>query len=305
MTKKRDLLSVFDLSIQEIQEVLDLSLTLKKEWQTNLKRVPLKDKTLVLIFEKPSTRTFVSFDVAINQLGGHSLALPQSSLGGRETIYDIAKTLDRYADGLIIRTFNQDTLTQFAENFSGPVVNALSDMYHPCQALADYQTIVEHKGRRKLKLTYVGDGFNVCHSLITLASKVGYTMTCASPKQYAPQASLVAQVQKEAKETGAVIEVTEDVIAAVKDADVIYTDSWIPMGKETENEERNKAFEPFQINSALLRHAKKDAIVMHCLPAHRGHEITDEVIDGPQSVVFDEAENRLHIQKAILTFLFS
>ncbi|MDD5455744.1 MAG: ornithine carbamoyltransferase, partial [Candidatus Margulisbacteria bacterium] len=265
----------------------------------------LEGKAFGLIFEKPSTRTYVSFDIAINDLGGHSVTLPVTSLGNRESIYDIAKTMERYVDGLIIRTFKQQTLEDFARYFSKPVINALSDKFHPCQIMADYQTIVEKKGKKKVKIAYLGDGFNVANCLTILSSTVGYDIHLGMPKGYEPSAEILALAKKNALKSGSSIVVSHDAKAVAEDADVLYTDTWIPMGKEAEENKRIKVFQPFQLNTTILKKAKKDAIVMHCLPAHRGQEITDEVIDGKQSVVFDEAENRLHIQKAILTYLYS
>ncbi len=299
---KKDFLSIKNLSKQNIEYILELSIKLKKESKEGIYYKPLEGKSFALAFEKPSTRTYVSFVVAIQQLGGNVVTLPQSSLGNRESLHDISQTLSRYVDGIIIRTFAQSTLESIAEHAAVPVINALSDKYHPCQIMADYQTIVEHKGIGKKKIAYLGDGFNISHTLLEFCAKVGYDLSVATPKGYEPDAGIVAGALQEAKDSK--LEITNSPEQALIKADIIYTDTWTSMGKENESAKRMPLFLPFQVNSNLLKLAKSDALVMHCLPAHRGQEITDEVIDGPQSIVFDQAENRLHIQKAILCYLF-
>ncbi len=303
--KGKDFLSILDLSRQDLSDLLELSIQLKKEHKAHLRRTPLEGKTLALLFEKPSTRTLVSFDVAIYQLGGHSVDLPKSSLGGRESMADIARTLSRYVEGLIVRTYKQSTLEEIARYAEVPVINALSDRYHPCQILADYQTMVEHKGMRKIKIAYLGDGFNVANSLLGLASLVGYDISIATPKGYEPTQEDVDRAHELAQKSKSVISVSHNPYEAIQDADIIYTDTWTSMGLEEEIAIRIPLFSHFQINKELLKQAKPDTLVMHCLPAHRGQEITDEVMDGPQSIIFNQTENRLHMQKALLCKLFS
>ncbi|MDO8588037.1 MAG: ornithine carbamoyltransferase [Armatimonadota bacterium] len=303
----RDLLSIADLNAEEIDLVFSTAALLKqgvkeKRSQSSL----LEDKTLAMIFEKPSLRTRVTFEVAMTQLGGHAIYLQPSdiSLGVRESIADAARNLERWVDVIMARVFSHNTVAELAEHARIPVINALSDLEHPCQALADVYTIREHKGELKgLKLAYVGDGNNCCNSLLLLAAKVGTSMSVGCPKGFEPNPDIVAAAKKLVEETGAVIEITDDPAAAVKDADAVYTDVWASMGQESEKAEREKIFPPYQVNDELLKHAKEDAIFLHCLPAHRGEEVTDEVMDGPHSVVFDEAENRLHVQKALLVLL--
>jgi len=267
----------------------------------------LEDKTLGLIFQKPSTRTRVSFEVAMRQLGGYALYLGWNDLqlGRGETIEDTGRVLSRYVDGIMARVFSHNDLIKLAEGASVPVINGLSDLTHPCQILADLLTIKEKKGDFKgLKLTFVGDGGNnVSHSLIIGATKVGMNITIGTPEGYEPNEQILKWAQENAKHSGSKIEIVHDPIKAVEGADIIYTDVWVSMGMEKEKEKRLKVFPPFQVNSKLLSHANQDAIVMHCLPAHRGVEITDDVLDGPQSAVFDQAENRLHAQKGLLALL--
>ncbi len=263
----------------------------------------LEGKTLALIFEKPSLRTRTSFDVGIQQLGGFSLYLSPAeiSLGKRESVYDVAKNLERMVQGIMIRTFAHQIVIDMAKHASIPVINGLTDYSHPCQAMADFMTIQEKKKKLKgLKLCYVGDGNNVAHSLMFAGARLGVSVTVACPAGYEPSLTATEQATDDAKATGARIEVVHDPFEGVKNADVVYTDVWASMGQESEAEERKKIFLPYQVNTALMSKAKKDAIFMHCLPAHRGDEVTDEVIDSKQSVVFDEAENRLHAQKAIM-----
>ncbi|HID18321.1 TPA: ornithine carbamoyltransferase [Candidatus Bathyarchaeota archaeon] len=303
--KGRDFLTLKDFTAEELQTILNLSLKLEKS-KFYLK--PLKGKSLVMIFQKPSTRTRVSFEAAIRQLGGWPITLGwgEMQLGRGETVADTAKTLERYADGIIARVFRHGDLEELANNASIPVINALSDLYHPCQALSDILTIRKHFGRLKgLKLAWVGDGDNVCHSLLLACSKLGLNMSVACPEGFEPKKEVLDEALKEAKRSGSIIEVVREPTKAVFGADVIYTDVFVSMGLEAERERRIKAFLPrYQVTSTLFKHAKPACIFMHCLPAHRGEEVVDEVIDGPRSVVWEQAENRLHLQKGLLAALF-
>lgn len=307
--KGKSLLSIADLTRAEIDAILDISKQLKEHIISPAdQRKILEGKTLAMIFEKPSLRTRVSFETGIFQLGGHGIYLGPSdiSLGKRESVADIARNLCRMVDIIMARVFAHESVAGLAHYAGIPVINGLCDMEHPCQALADFQTILEHKGKFEgLKLAFIGDGNNVAHSLMLLAAKVGMNFAIGCPDGYEPDAGVVAHTMELAAQTGAVIEVLNDPAAAASNADVVYTDVWASMGQEAEAAEREKVFAPFQVNSALMNHAKPDAIFMHCLPAHRGSEVTDEVIDSPQSVVFDEAENRLHAQKAVMVLLAS
>ncbi|MFP4369387.1 MAG: ornithine carbamoyltransferase [Bacteroidota bacterium] len=299
---KKDFLTVRDMTGQEILETFDLAISMKANpeqyWDS------LKGKTLAMIFEKPSLRTRTTFDVGIQQLGGFSLYLSPAeiNLGKRESVYDVAKNLERMVQGIMIRTFAHQIVEDMSKFARIPIINGLTDFTHPCQAMADYLTVKEIKGDLKgLKLVYVGDGNNVAHSLMFAGARLGVNVTVACPKGYEPHESAIQFATEDAKETGAKIEVVvDDPMGAVKDSDVVYTDVWASMGQESEAEERRKIFLPYQVNEELFGQAKKDAIFMHCLPAHRGDEVTDEVIDCPRSVVFQEAENRLHAQKAIM-----
>lgn len=256
-----------------------------------------------MIFEKPSLRTRATFAIGMQQLGGQvvDLAAEHLQMGVRETVPDVAHNLERWVDVIMARVFDHETLESLAEHADIPVINGLSDYTHPCQILADLLTMQEHKGDLAArKIAYVGDGYNVANSLLFGAGKLGYHLAVGSPAGYLPPDDIIARAHDLAQESGATLELCSDPIATVRDADVVYTDSWVSMGLEAEAAERERAFPPYQVNSDLLSHARADAIVMHCLPAHRGMEITDEVMDGPQSVVFDQAENRLHAQKAVL-----
>jgi len=298
---KKDLSSIKDLSSKEIIDLLDLAAGLKKN-KAKFAKV-LSGKTLALIFQKPSNRTRVSFEVGMYQLGGNSLCLaPQEiNLGVRESIKDVARPLSRYVDGIVIRTFEHKNCLDMAEAAGVPVINGLSDFSHPCQALADVFTIKEKlKELKNVTLAYVGDGNNVCNSLLFSAAKTGMNINVAAPKGYSPSEEVVKMSLAIARDTGSRIKITEDPFEAVKAAQVVYTDVWASMGQEDEINKRKVIFKDFQINSKLLANASPDILVMHCLPAHRGEEITDEVMDSKNSVVFDQAENRLHIQKAIL-----
>jgi len=298
---KKDLLSIGDFSLADINSIFKLTEQLKKNKKKFAKS--LSGKTLALIFQKPSNRTRVSFEVGMYQLGGNSLYLsPQEiNLGVRETIGDVARTISRYVDGIVLRTFEHKNCLDMAQAATIPVINGLSDFSHPCQALADIFTIKEKlKDIKKVTLAYVGDGNNVCNSLLFAAAKTGMNISVATPKGYAPEEKVVKQSQTAARETGSRIVITEDPFSAVKDAQVVYTDVWASMGQEEEINKRKVIFKDFQINAKLLANASKDVLVMHCLPAHRGEEITDEVMESKNSIVFDQAENRMHVQKAIL-----
>ncbi len=301
----RNFLSIDDLDSKELAELLDLSADVKArlgEFATRLDR-----KAVAMIFEKPSTRTRVSFEVAISSLGAHPLALSSSELqlGRGETIEDTGRVLSRYVDAVVLRTFGQERLEALARTSTVPIVNALSDFEHPCQCLADLSTIREHKGGLAgLTLAYIGDGNNVAHSLLLGGTKAGMTVRVATPIGFEPIPQVVQRAEDIAAETGGGVAVLNDPIEAVRGADVLYTDVWASMGQEAEATERSLVFQPYQINQALVDTAADDVIVLHCLPAHRGQEITDEVIDGPHSVVWDQAENRLHTQKALLLWLF-
>ena len=302
-----DLLGIEQLDREQIDALLDLAIKLKnKTISVADQRKILDGKTLAMIFEKPSLRTRVTFETGIFQLGGHGIYLAPAdiSLGKRESIADVARNLDRWVDIIMARVFAHSTVVELAEYAKHPVISGLCDMEHPCQALADFQTILEHKGKLEgLKLAFVGDGNNVAHSLMLLAAKVGMNFAIGCPEGYEPDAGILAKTKAAAEATGAAVEITNDPKAAVDGADVVYTDVWASMGQEDEAAEREKVFAPFQVNAALMACAKPDAIFEHCLPAHRGSEVTDEVIDSPQSVVFDEAENRLHAQKAVMVML--
>lgn len=303
---KRDFLSIADWSTDELNQILTLSKKIKKKPQ-DYARV-LKGKSIAMIFEKQSLRTHVTFDVGIHELGGHSVYLTQAdiSLGKRESVYDTAKNLERWVDGVVVRTFAHQTCVELAKFISVPVVNALTDFEHPCQAIGDFFTIQEHFGNfRGRKLAFIGDGNNVCHSLMLMAAKVGMNFVAATPKEYKPSKLVVEVASAAAKKTGATIEIVHTPQEAAKEADVIYTDVWASMGQEAEKEKRMKAFKRFQVDAKLMSLAHNSAIFMHCLPANRGEEVTDEVMDSVQSVVFDEAENRLHTHKAILTMLMN
>ena len=306
--KGKDFLSINDLTADEIYQILDFTKVLKEKQKAGEPHQLLKGKTLGMIFQKASTRTRVSFEVGMWQLGGMALFLSSNDLqiGRGEPVKDTARVLSRYLDGIMIRTFSHLEVEELAEYASIPVINALTDLLHPCQAMADIFTAIEHKGELKgRKLCYIGDGNNMVNSLLHICTKVGMDISVATPPNYAPDATIVEQAAAVAKTSGSKISILDDPFAAAKDADVLYTDVWASMGKEGEQAIRKQAFAGFQINSAIMQAAKKDAIVMHCLPAHRGEEITDDVIEGPNSVVFDEAENRLHVQKAIMALLMS
>jgi ornithine carbamoyltransferase len=300
---KRDFLTLMDLSSDEIVFLLKKAIELKSDKYAQ--KCPLIGRSIGLLFEKASTRTRVSLEVGIYQLGAQAIYMSpkDTQIGRGETIHDSAKVLSRYLDAVVIRTYSHNTLMEFASYSSIPVVNGLSDLHHPCQILADLMTIVEKKGRLEdIKLTYIGDGNNVANSLIEAASLMRLNLVIACPKGYEPD----HEILKKAKaSSNSHIAVVTDPKEAVDKADVLYTDVWVSMGQEKEELKKKQKFKGYQLNGKLLSYAKKDAIVLHCMPAHRGEEITDEVIDGPQSVVFDQAENRLHTQKALLEFLLT
>jgi ornithine carbamoyltransferase len=300
-----DFVAVQDTTAEQITALLDLAQHLKAQFhRERLSQMDhLSGKTLAMLFEKPSLRTRVTFEVGMTQLGGHAIYLQPSDvqLGKRESVADAARNLDRWVDAIMARTFRHDTITELAAHSNVPVINGLSDLEHPCQALADFLTIIEKKGTAKgIRLAFVGDGNNVAHSLMLMGAKLGTHVVVACPDGYAPDATITAEAQAAAVQSGGSVTVVHDPVAGVQDADVIYTDVWASMGQEAEAATRAKVFAAFQVNAALVAAAKPDVVVMHCLPAHRGEEITDDVIDGPHSIVFDQAENRLHAQKAVL-----
>jgi len=295
---KRDFVTMFDLKKSEISEIFQLTKTLKESQKKGVEHRIMKDKTLAMIFEKPSLRTRVTFETGMTQLGGHAIYLAPADiqLGKRESVPDAAQNLSRWVSIIMARVFAHKTVEDLARSSTIPVINGLSDLEHPCQIMADLFTIMEKKRTfTDFTLAYIGDGNNVCNSFIAASIILGFRLKIATPTGYEPAERYVAKASHTS--------LTDDPIEAVTDADIIYTDVWASMGQEKEAEKRKKIFTPFQVNSNLIKHAKKDHLVMHCLPAHRGEEITDEVIDGPRSIVFDEAENRLHVQKSIMVWL--
>jgi ornithine carbamoyltransferase len=304
--KGKDLLTLADLTPNEIMVLIEKAMELKNNTMNGKMDQPLKGKILGMIFEKSSTRTRVSFEAGMIQLGGSALYLNGSDLqlGRGETIADTARVLSQYVDGIMIRTFSHKSVEELAENATIPVINGLTDLYHPCQALADLLTIYEKKGKFDgLKLAYIGDGNNMAHSLMVAGAKIGLDVAIAAPEGYFPDESVIEKCGEFARESGSKLTITDSPIKAVKDADIIYTDVWTSMGQENENEQRLKDFSDYQVNEKLLKHAKEDYLFMHCLPAHRGEEVTAEIIDGSHSVVFQQAGNRLHAQKALLVEL--
>jgi len=305
---KRDLLALSDLSPQALHDLLGLAARLKAEWSAGGNQPILAGRTLAMIFQKPSLRTRVSFEMGMRHLGGHAIYLgpDEIALGHRESVADVARVLSRYVDGIMARVFEHDHVVQLAHWATVPVVNGLSDYNHPCQALADLLTMQEHCGRLAgLRLAYVGDGNNVLNSLLSGAALAGMEIVAATPAGYAPSEAVITQARALASQTGAVIRVTQDPVEAVSGADVVYTDTWVSMGHEDEAATRRVRFAGYQVNEELVAKAAPGAGVMHCLPAHRGEEITDAVMDGPRSWVFDQAENRLHAQKAVLVDLLA
>jgi ornithine carbamoyltransferase len=299
---KRDFLDMATLGPDELSGLLALAARLKAELKSGIEHPYLRGRTLAMIFQKPSLRTRITFETGMAQLGGHAIYLAPSDIGigERETVKDVARNLSRWIDLIMIRTFAHETCLELAREASVPVINGLTDLLHPCQVLADLQTLREHFGRdlSKLRIAFVGDGFNLAQSWIEAAGLLGFDLRLAVPPGYEPEKRFIERMRRE--EIGVL---TSDPLKAVTGADVVYTDTWTSMGREKEAAQRRRDFKEFQVNSALLRHAAKDALVMHCLPAHRGEEITDEVIDGPSSIVLDQAENRLHAQKAVMVWL--
>lgn len=301
-------ISIHDITGEEFQQLMDLALKLKKETKAGIAHPVLKGKTLGMIFTKSSTRTRISFEVGMYQLGGHPMFLSANDmqLGRGESIYDTANVMSRFVDGIMIRTYAHQDVLDLAKYGTVPVINGLTDLLHPCQAMADLMTVYEHKGALKgLKLAYVGDGNNVAHSLLYACAKAGMDMSVATPAGYTCNEEIVANAKMDAKATGSNIVITNDPVEAVRGADVVCTDTWVSMGQEAEKAERIKIFKDYQVNAQLFGKAKEDAIFIHCLPAYRGYEVTEEIIDGPRSVIFDEAENRLHAQKAVMAMLMA
>ena len=307
MNKGMDLLSIHELSADDVEEILTLAADLKAKQKAGIPHKLLAGKTLGMIFEKSSTRTRVSFEVGMYQLGGQALFLSSRDLqlGRGEPIKDTARVLSRYLDGIMIRTYGHDRIEELARYADIPVINALSDLLHPCQALTDLLTIREYKGKNLagLKMAYVGDGNNMTHSLMYAAAKVGMNFAAATPEGYEPNAEVVTNAKVDAAATGATVTITHNPMEAVAGADVIVTDTWASMGQEVEHDARTAVFHPYQVNRALVDAADARCIVMHCLPAYRGEEITEEVFEDFADVIFDEAENRLHVQKAIMALV--
>jgi len=303
--KAKHLVSIQDLTPGDLREILHLSRGMKAH--PDRYRAALATKTLAMIFQKPSTRTRVSFQAGVHQLGGMgmSLGFNELQLGRGETVADTARVLSRYVDGIMARVYANQDVVDLATNATVPVINGLSDLLHPCQAICDYFTILERfDAVEGVKVTYVGDGNNVAHSLANAAAKLGGHLVIATPGgSYEPNAELIGRACEDGRQTGASIELSNDPVAAVSGAKVVYTDVWTSMGQEEQAKKRRQELAPFQVNGALFAHADPDAIFMHCLPAHRGEEVTDEVADHPRSVIFDQAENRLHTQKAVMTLL--
>jgi len=300
---KKDFISITDWTTEEISQVLKLAKSLKDKQKKGILHHPLQGKTLVMVFQKPSARTRVSFETGMVQLGGYAIFLNPNEvgLGKRESSADVARVLSRYNDGIVARLFEHQYIIDLAEYASIPVINGLTDFNHPCQVLSDLMTIEEYLGRAQdFKITYIGDGNNMVHSWLNAASRLPITLHLAIPEGYDPDTDVFISAQKAGKSE---IQIFRNPQEAVRDADIIYTDVWASMGQEKEVKKRKKVFKNYQVNDALLKYAKPSVKVMHCLPAHRGDEITDSVMDGPHSIVFDEAENRLHLQKAILLML--
>lgn len=299
-------ISVTDATLDEFQQMLTLTEDLKNKRKNRIPFKPMDGKTLGMIFTKSSTRTRVSFEVGTVELGGYPLFLSSADiqLGRGETIYDTANVLSRFVDGIMIRTFAHQDVLDLAEYGSIPIINGLTDYMHPCQAIADLFTVYEHKGKLEgLKMSYIGDGNNVTHSLLHACAMAGMDMSVATPKGYECAPEIVEEAKEIGKKTGSKIIITNDPVEAIKDSDAVYTDTWVSMGQEAEKAKRIEIFKDYTIDGKLFKNAKEDAVFMHCLPAYRGYEVTEEVIDGPNSVIFDEAENRLHAQKAIMTML--
>jgi len=303
---KRVLVTLEDVTREDVQQLLELTASLKAKRRQGIAHPLLQGRTLALVFEKPSLRTRVTFEAGMTQLGGHAIYLAPADirLGERETVQDAARNLERWVDGIVARTFSHRTVERLAEGSRIPVINGLSDLHHPVQILCDLFTLWERRGPLAgLRVAFIGDGNNVSHSWFQGAAKMGIHFTLACPAGYEPDPAIVAAAREEAKQSGARLRITHDPTAAAREADVLYTDVWTSMGQEEEQAKRLRDFQGFQVERSLVEAAGPDVLVMHCLPAHRGEEITDEVIDGPRSIVFDQAENRLHMQKAVLVKL--
>lgn len=304
--KGRDFLTLGDYEPQDILDLLDFAIELKRQKKSNEVHHILKGKSVAMYFEKPSNRTRVSFEVGIFDLGAHPVVLKKEeiNLGLRETIGDTARTLSQYVEGIMIRTFAQADVVELAEYATVPVINGLTDDYHPCQVMADLQTVKEQLGNFKgRKLTYVGDGNNMAHSLMLGSALVGMDVCIACPAEYSPQQAIIDKARAIADKQGSTVTITDDIVAGAKDASVLYTDVWASMGQEDEAEVRKKKFAQYQINADLMKHATDDAIVLHCLPAHRGEEITHETLEKYADVIFEQAQNRMHAQKAVMAAL--
>ena len=306
---KRDFISIDSFSPEELNQTVKLAAQLKKVRKSSNDIRPLVGRSMAMIFEKPSLRTRVTFELAMVELGGHAIELQSVGiqLGERESVPDVARNLERWVDLVIARVFKNKTVRMLAQNMRVPVINALCDMEHPCQAVADILTVAELSGDRfpNVKLAYVGDGNNVCHSLMLICAALGVEMAVGAPEGYEPLPEFITRAAELGKTAGGSVSLTQDPAEAVKGADFIYTDVWASMGQEEECEKRRRDFQAFQVNAGLVSHASPDYYLLHCLPAHRGEEITDEIIDGPHSKVFDQAENRLHAQKAIVLKLLA
>lgn len=300
---KKDILTLFDLSKEDFDRLFERAAELKKRFKSGITDRTLGGKTLGLIFDKPSTRTRISFEAAMAQLGGTPIFISakDTQIARNEPVQDTARVLSRYLDGLAIRTYSQDLLDEFAEFATIPVINALTDLFHPCQVLSDIMTVIEYKGGYEdIKIAWVGDGNNVAHSWINAAAVLGLNLVLACPDRYSPDRSVMEKALD--RSVGKIV-LTTDPVEAVDNADVVYTDVWASMGQESELDDRRRVFEPFQVNKILLKNAAENAVVMHCLPAHRGEEIHEDVLEGPNSVVWDQSENKLHMHKAILDVL--
>lgn len=300
---KKDILTLFDLSKEDFDRLFERAAELKKRFKSGITDRTLGGKTLGLIFDKPSTRTRISFEAAMAQLGGTPIFISakDTQIARNEPVQDTARVLSRYLDGLAIRTYSQDLLDEFAEFATIPVINALTDLFHPCQVLSDIMTVIEYKGGYEdIKIAWVGDGNNVAHSWINAAAVLGLNLVLACPDRYSPDRGVMEKALD--RSVGKIV-LTTDPVEAVDNADVVYTDVWASMGQESELDDRRRVFEPFQVNKILLKNAAENAVVMHCLPAHRGEEIHEDVLEGPNSVVWDQSENKLHMHKAILDVL--
>jgi ornithine carbamoyltransferase len=300
----KDFLTIHDLSPYQFSQIMDRAREIKEK--PHRFRDKLKNKIMAMIFEKPSLRTRMTFETGMLQLGGEAIYLAPTDIqmGTRETAYDVGKNLERWVDIVMIRTFDHKNAVDLAQSCGIPVINALTDLLHPCQAMADFFTLKEEKGDlARMKLAFVGDGNNVCHSLLFAAAKTGVNISVATPAGYEPNLDVINQAVHDGQETEFEVFMTTDPNEAVQDADVVYTDAWASMGQEAEKTKRLEIFSPFQVNRELMALAKQSAVFMHCLPAHRGEEVTDDIIDSAQSIVFDQAENRLHVQKAIMLLL--